>query len=347
MSPGIALNSVRWAVQAFGGIDSLQFFGGEPFLNPKLMIEVCEYLRVLVGKGNLRRMPRLAVVTNGTLGNERIIKLLKRYGIAVTVSIDGPESVHDELRGKGSFGLADAFARKARESGLTTDFECTWTALHVARGISMVDLVEFFSARYDMALLHVVPVSAPPGSRLRIDPRTKREGLKEAARYSVRTLAAGDYRANSYSDRVIKALLHRKAIRQYCPAGAGTLAVSADGGVYPCFMFVGDARFRICRLSEEEGIGEGNEKNVSRLIKSYGKESHRDCSACWAKPLCNSCIGNDLIETGSIGRHSSCDSIRAIAESVLMEIAEIMNGGEKRPSLEPVPDLPDRGGPSS
>ena len=113
MSVEIAFAAIKWVFDAYEGAKTIQFFGGEPLYNPRLIIEVCEYLRVLVDNRRISRLPRLGMVTNGTLGDARIIQMLKRYDIGVTISIDGPEYVHDALRGKGTFLLADRFARQA------------------------------------------------------------------------------------------------------------------------------------------------------------------------------------------------------------------------------------------
>jgi sulfatase maturation enzyme AslB (radical SAM superfamily) len=142
----IAMTSINWAVETFGGIRTLQFFGGEPLLNPKLIFEVCEYCKALRDEGMIEELPNYALVTNGVLGNEGVMEMMRRYGIAATVSIDGPAQVHDALRGEGTFEAADEFARRCIDAGdLALDFECTYTPRHLEQGISVVDLIDFFT----------------------------------------------------------------------------------------------------------------------------------------------------------------------------------------------------------
>lgn len=317
-----AVAAINWAVRAHGGVRRVQFFGGEPLLNPRLMIEVCEYFRALKDAGEIRELPRFAMVTNGTLGDERVIELLRRYDMAVTISIDGPGPVHDALRGEASFEKADRFARECLDaSDLMVDFECTWTPVHVDMGIRVVDLVEFFHERYGVRVLHVVPVSARPDSALHLPAELRKNAYTDAARYTVRTLAAGTPRANSLSHRVLDALQKREPRGLYCPAGVGTLAVAADGGLYPCFMFVGDNRFRICRFGPDDKIHESRADEVSAIVHACKKDVHEDCLSCWAAPLCSGCIGADFIETGDVTRRAGCDTMRAIAETILLEVA--------------------------
>lgn len=318
----IAFSSINWALQAFGSVGHVQFFGGEPLLNPRLMIEICEFFKSLCDAGKIDKLPVFGVVTNGTVGDERIIEFLRRYEIAVTVSIDGPAEVHDVIRGKGTFARADRFVKRCLDTGsIRTNFECTWTTVHVKMGISVVDLVEFFYERYGVRVLHVVPVAARKGSFLYIDPQVKLQAFKEAACHTVKTLFEGNPRANSLSYRVLESLRKRKPIVLYCPAGAGTLSVASDGGLYPCFMFAGDERFRICRFTIDGNVHENRADKVSSIIHSCHKTRHEDCSLCWAEPLCSGCIGGDLIETGDTKQRSGCDTTRAIAEAILLEVS--------------------------
>ncbi|MDA8055971.1 MAG: radical SAM protein [Thermoplasmatales archaeon] len=69
--------------------------GGEPFARSDAM-EIIEY----INKAGLG----VGLTTNGTLISDDQIKRLSRLDrIRVTFSIDGPEDVHDKIRGKGNF----------------------------------------------------------------------------------------------------------------------------------------------------------------------------------------------------------------------------------------------------
>lgn len=320
----IALAAVDWATAAFGGVRNLQFFGGEPLLNPLLIMEVAEHLRELRDARLIAELPRLALVTNGVLGDERVRSMLRRYDIAVTISIDGPAEVHDALRGPGSFERADRFARDCLEAGdIKVDFECTWTPLHVEQGISVADLTSFFHERYGRSVLHVAPVSAAPGTELCIDAETRAAAYAEAARFSVQSLARGKRCANSFSWRVMEALRKRKPMGVYCPAGSGTLAVDATGGTYPCFMFAGDERFCIGRFSKDGEMTARDSALAADAVRSCEKACHPECAECWAAPLCSGCIGADHLATGDATCRSSCETVRAIAEAVILEAASV------------------------
>jgi uncharacterized protein len=338
MSPRTAIAAIDWTSAVFGGVKSVQFFGGEPLLNPRLIFQTCEYFQALHAAGRLRTLPRFALVTNGTLGDDRALEMLRLYGISPTISIDGPQEVHDALRGKGSFAKADAFARRCLETeGVRVDFECTWTPVHVRLGVSVSDAVHFFRDRYGHPVLHVVAVSAPGGHPLHLDPQVRQAAFRTAARDSVRSLIRGKFCANSFTFRVLEALRDKRPILYYCPAGSATLAVAADGGLYPCFMFAGDARFRVGRFSGGKLTGWRAPK-VAGLLEACRKDAVGDCRDCWAAPLCSGCIGGDQLETGSTAGRPACDVIRGIAETTILEVARARIQLQKK-----VPHIPHHG----
>lgn len=43
-------------------------------------------------------MPQFGIVTNGTIINDDILRILSVYNIAVTISCDGPREINDKLR---------------------------------------------------------------------------------------------------------------------------------------------------------------------------------------------------------------------------------------------------------
>jgi uncharacterized protein len=228
--------------------------------------------------------------------------------------------VHDALRGEGTFVKADSFVKLCRENDVNVDFECTWTPEHIERGISVVDLLEFFHDRYGKDVLHVAPVSAAPDSELYLDPQARRDAYAQAARYSVRTMADGDLRASTFAWRVMEALRTREPLGQYCPAGTATIAVDASGGIYPCFMFAGDERFRMAQIDENRLIAEPGTE-VAGTVQSCDKTAHGECRDCWAAPVCGGCAGSDYLACGDATRRTSCETIRAIAENVILEAA--------------------------
>jgi len=78
--------------------NSIVFSGGEPLLRKDIF--------ELIAFANKHRI-NTCLTSNGTLVNDEIAKRLNISGIGVVnISIEGSESIHDSLRGKGSFAKA-------------------------------------------------------------------------------------------------------------------------------------------------------------------------------------------------------------------------------------------------
>jgi MoaA/NifB/PqqE/SkfB family radical SAM enzyme len=76
-------------------INSVLIRGGEPFLHPNIL----EILNYLDSKNFF-----ISIDTNGTMLKEYAADLVRIGNIHITVSVDGPEEIHDEVRGvKGCF----------------------------------------------------------------------------------------------------------------------------------------------------------------------------------------------------------------------------------------------------
>ncbi len=92
------------------GISSILIRGGEPFLLPGI-VELLEHLKKL---GLF-----VSIDSNGTRLAEFAADLVRLGGIHVTVSVDGPEAIHDAVRGvPGTFRrLALGLARRAELDG--------------------------------------------------------------------------------------------------------------------------------------------------------------------------------------------------------------------------------------
>ena len=71
-------------------ISSVLVRGGEPFMFPGI-INLLEYIH---SKGIF-----ISIDTNGTLLKQYAADLLRIGNIHITVSIDGPEEIHDQVRG--------------------------------------------------------------------------------------------------------------------------------------------------------------------------------------------------------------------------------------------------------
>ncbi|MDQ1506200.1 MAG: uncharacterized protein QOD57_3927, partial [Actinomycetota bacterium] len=75
---------------------SLVFVGGEPLLEKHVLFQTVAYAQRRAR--TQAKSVDIAVYTNGTLMNERVIEWANETGVSLVVSLDGPPLVHDRRR---------------------------------------------------------------------------------------------------------------------------------------------------------------------------------------------------------------------------------------------------------
>ncbi|MGC8576559.1 MAG: TIGR04084 family radical SAM/SPASM domain-containing protein [Thermoproteota archaeon] len=95
---------------------TIAFYGGEPLMNPKFIVEVMENVKV----------KRFVIQTNGTLVHALPEKYWKMFS-AVLISVDGIEELNDKYRGKGTYKLAISAASYLRKIGFSGDLVARMT----------------------------------------------------------------------------------------------------------------------------------------------------------------------------------------------------------------------------
>jgi len=101
---------------------SFNITGGEPFLRK----DIFEVLAEIQGKGF-----EIYLLTNGTLINRSRAAALAGLGVkGVQVSIEGPEKIHDSIRGANSFAASVNGIRDLLAAGLTVTMNMTLSAMN-------------------------------------------------------------------------------------------------------------------------------------------------------------------------------------------------------------------------
>jgi len=329
----VAIRAIDAAYERFDGIDTIQFFGGEPALNVRVMRGVCEYVRFLHREGRIAYPPSFAVVTNGTILSEEFLDVIKTYNIGVTVSLDGPACVNDAVRiypdGRGTYERISKFIRKVKqESSAHVGIEATYNRVHIEQGVTMPMLMDFFYDEFGIRSAHIPPVGTPADSSLSLYPEYSRETYRtyaDAVSYTIRSATTDSWRSFSLAERRIRGLVNRRVPRYICPAGiSGTLSVSSEGDIYPCFMFIGKEEFKMGNIFDR-GFSDPCFRKVNAMFESNAKDMRDDCRECWARGLCTGCLGANYDETGSIFEvpRTHCELHKAMVERTLVELARV------------------------
>lgn len=134
MSKGDARNGIDLFVRHLpesieNGLEEpiINFYGGEPLMNFGVLEWALGYIDELIENNRLSKL-RLTLNSNAILIDERIADTLKKHNVAVSVSIDGPEEIHDAARidcfGKRSFERTMRGYSLLKDLGVDTGISC-------------------------------------------------------------------------------------------------------------------------------------------------------------------------------------------------------------------------------
>jgi len=281
---------------------SLRFGSGEPLLALPLLHRVVELLGDGQGggggyggrngdgngdgngNGGGARRPLLFLTTNGTLLDDATASWLFASGFYVKVSLDGPQPTHDAWRqrpgGDGTWGaVTEAVARLVR---LMPD-RVSVTAV-LCRGADP-DRVFAAAAALGVKRIELVPVAYRDAA---VRPASADIGRYQAfvLDYARRYAAAGDGEAPPilirFAARVARAMGYGN-VAIPCGAGRSFLGAGADGGLYPCFRFIGLEEYRLGDVAAGPDPARTNafQRGPGRPYQGRGP-----CRACWGAPLC-------------------------------------------------------------
>jgi uncharacterized protein len=323
MSREIALATIDKFYGIFEAIDNIQFFGGEPLLNPELIDFISQEITRRHKDGKLGKKPQLAVVTNGTIQSDRIIEILREHSIKVTISMDGPEIVNDYLRGKDTSSRIGEFVHQLKQHDIEYSFEGTFTAHHIKAGMTLVDVLDFFFERFQQQQVHIPLAMLPPDDPLRVDKATASGLYRQAVEHSMEGMRNNDSACLSFAMRIADVFLKQEPAHSYCPAGFGTLSVDCMGDVSPCFMFTGIEEFLMGNVLDDLFP---HKQEVARIFKTIilnEKANDPKCLECWAAPFCTGCIGADYISNGGSLTKANCDVVKSMVDGFLTKAATL------------------------
>jgi uncharacterized protein len=326
MAPATAIKTVdRFDGQLRNTTIRICFFGGEPFLNPDAIEAACAHTRRICTTNKFD----FGVITNGTVVNPRITRLLKDFGVDVTISIDGPPAVHDELRaypdGRGSFRKIVTNVKKLRNAlDRPIYYEATYTSLHQTKGITRESLRAWLQDEIGFSNGVVTDITIPRGGRLA-------------------HLIPSDDDAGRGIDEIVDSelpsgplywplryFIHKLFPRYFCGIGVSYFAVTPRGDVYPCQFLIGRKPFLLMNVQD----GDGYRQEAKDLLDLLDKTKNPKCRGCWARYLCKGCPTSAYRVTGEwCIPEKHCVALRDSAEMMLARLAEIRSDPARYASL--------------
>lgn len=286
---------------------SVEFQGGEPLLNFRLIREVVQYFRRKEREQGTENRISFQVTTSFHCMNDEIAEFLVEEDFAVCVSCDGPKELHDANRprasGKSSFEDVVQWTAALNERWASRGSDRRVNALPTITRASLKAPVEIVDTYVSLGFdsLFVRPLS----------PFGRASGSKE---YSVDEFVMfyevvfnrvvehcrdGQQIREGYAELLFQKLFAHECanhmeFRSPCGAGIGQMAFDWDGEVYTCdegrmMAQEGDTTFRMGNSGTESYTDLLRSDIVQLTTIASCAESHPDCSICAFQPFCGLC----------------------------------------------------------
>jgi radical SAM protein with 4Fe4S-binding SPASM domain len=261
----------KWKMKCF-----VSLTGGEPFLKPEGLFYLMDMIE---GSDNFKN---IAILTNGTLIDNGLIKKIKNYKklAEVQVSLDGhDEESHDCIRGKGTFLKTVNSIKMLKDYGIKTAVMFTLHKKNIRSASNMPEL----AASLNVDALTVERMTT-------MNDAERDEFFVEAS--DIKKVYSDVYgRAETeFKDKNIKLSTSRplwnlidENAGGYCPIGLSSLCILHDGTLLPCrrlYLPLGniltDGLFKVWYDSDI----------LWKLRKRNGKS---ECAGCVHKDRCGGC----------------------------------------------------------
>ena len=258
---------------------SIEFFGGEPFLNFELIKQVVDYVL-----NNYYGRYYFFATTNGTQVHGEVQEWLKKYRFAFTagLSLDGNKIAHD-LNRSNSFDKIDLDFFLELYPEQTVKMTISELSLpHLADSIRFLTEKGFLIS---CNLAYMVDWLSPKNAQVLT------EQLEKLIEYY---LENPNVPKCNMMDFPIELLAHplsdKSVVNKYCGCGTHMMCYDMEGDCYPCQLF--------SKLSANEKAIKSEDFVINEQLKIDNFPS--ECKVCYFQRICQYCLGSNYLSTNDI-----------------------------------------------
>lgn len=327
--PMMDLETVRAATAWIASLNdspvTVTFHGGEPLLAGP---EFYEAALPLIEEGLAPRTVAFAMQSNLWLLDDRLAAALAAHNVPVGTSLDGPPELNDEQRGTGYFERTRAGMEVAARHGVRVSVICTFTAGSVKEKDA---IVRFFLENGYVMKLHPALPSLRDGrpDAYALAPEVYGELLVYLLDQYLAHL--GRLRVMNIDDLVKGVFVRRGTVCTFADCLGSTYAVGPDGGIYPCYRFVGMDEWRMGNVRDAPTQAELEATEAWRRLAAFREYVDEHCRDCRHIRYCRGgCPYNALAPTGGevAGVDPHCAAYRRIYDEIADRLnAEMFGGG--------------------
>lgn len=293
-------------------VRSLCFFGGEPLLN---IDEIEKFLIKLIAfyKENNLRMPRLGMITNGTLLNENVVSIANKYDISISISLDVNQEMNDACRffpdkHESVFNLVINNIKKIKERKFLLTIVSTISRKNILKYKKgdYAALIKFYK---NVGIDAVECVVADENEEVTDEEKEKIELLAadEISFIFEKIMKNEDMEILSRTPMGAIYSIVKKKYYMECPVGEKIFYYNVNGEIYPCQMYYAAGRKEVHEVSRKE---------------------HPQCQECFCQNICAFfCNGSNIMVNGTEKElvETRCIFSRALYSECIRQLYKYMN----------------------
>lgn len=270
---------------------TIEFAGGEPFLETALMQQFVIYARRRIQEND--KHVRFIAQTNGTLITPAVLDIIEEFGISIGLSLDGGPTINDHARvfpgGKGAYETTVKALRLMQRRGLHFGVLCVVTKNSCTRLDEILEHFEELGLR-NVKLNPVFKLGrAQYGwDALAVEPGEYLEAHKAYLNYVTRAQSPVIEENTTYLLENLATKMHPyRCMRSQCGAGSDFLTFTAEGDVYPCSRYRTHPELRLGSVAELGGLdGAWRANPVMVKLTNRRVETIPECEKCLYKRFC-------------------------------------------------------------
>lgn len=319
MSEEIAKKSVDFLIEKSGSLKTLEidFFGGEPLLNLKVVKNTVKYARER--EKETGKKFHFTLTTNCLALSDSVIDFLNKEMNNVVLSIDGRKEIHDQIRRTSNnhethdIVLKNAMNFKSKRGNKSYYVRGTYTAknLDFSNDVLFLNDKGFDQISMEPVVTEIDDLEIKK-EHLEI---IKNEYEKLAFEYIERRKNKNTwfnffhfYLDLSHGPCLIKRLTG-------CGAGCDYISVDTNGDIYPCHQFTSKLDYKMGNVLDKNFNLEISKKMSCNVVTNKSV-----CESCFAKYYCSGgCAANNINFTNNMNKPYSmtCEMMKKRFELAL------------------------------
>ncbi|MBR1369025.1 radical SAM protein [Methanocalculus chunghsingensis] len=311
-------DTVAWLKEYRDDPVTITFHGGEPLLaGPEFYRQALP----LLSEGLAHLTPEFALQSNLWKMTDEMAEALVPYHVPIGSSIDGPREVNDPQRGTGYYEKTMRGYEIARSHGLSVRFICTFTNRSVQHREEIFDY--FMEKGFPMKLHPALPsLRDDSPEEWALPPEEYGELLVYLLDRYLENLDRSEIM--NINDLVRCVFTRHGTVCTYVDCMGSTYAIGPDGGIYPCYRFVGMPDFLMGYVSDNPTMEELAESKGWKLMEEYRSYVDTACGDCAHITYCRGgCPYNAIARTS--GRIEGVDPHCPAYARIFDEINDRLN----------------------